>query len=507
MMNAHSLNRPSGFWLVFAALAAVSLPLHLGLASADVSWLISMCERMLDGETAYVDIFETTPPVPTLLYMPGVVISRLLPLSAETGVLMTTYLAVIVALALSARILPPTISAIGSSRWLIIFPAAFFLFVLASGSFAQREYFAAAFVLPIIAVFIAHEENGDWPSFQMRMAAALLAGLSIAIKPPVFAAPGMLLGLYFVVTTRNFRGLYSSGLIAGGVIGVAITALSLAIFPEYLGGVTTLMRDVYVPLRENIWVAFNGAFIGFIAVMVGGAVFQAQKKAPNTVNFMLIAAIGYAVIFVLQGKYFPYHILPASFLAFIGFWVLSARRLSQVFEETGRNLPLIFVYAGIFGLVSILIYRGFALDARHSVPEDMQWAENLENPTAMAISPYISLGFPLSRPVDAVWVDRIHSQWVSNYTRLALQRQDDPSSAFAQRMRDYYERDLERTRNVIRQQRPDLIFQAVAEPVSWLTEALLEDDPQLLDDYVVVLEGGTLRILQRRDTLSENTRN
>ncbi|MEQ8935107.1 MAG: hypothetical protein RIE56_04880, partial [Amphiplicatus sp.] len=57
--------------MAIAGVTAASLLMRQHGASVDVSWLTSMCKRMLDGEAGWVDIFETTPPIPTLLYMPG----------------------------------------------------------------------------------------------------------------------------------------------------------------------------------------------------------------------------------------------------------------------------------------------------------------------------------------------------------------------------------------------------------------------------------------------------
>jgi hypothetical protein len=72
---------PLLFWTGIALCFALSLGIRMSGTTPDVSWLITICERILDGETAYVDIIETTPPVPLLLYMPGVAFARWLPIS------------------------------------------------------------------------------------------------------------------------------------------------------------------------------------------------------------------------------------------------------------------------------------------------------------------------------------------------------------------------------------------------------------------------------------------
>ena len=56
---------------------------HLLAANTDVSWLLTVAERVLDGQRLYVDVIETNPPMAVLIYMPGVVIARALGLPAE----------------------------------------------------------------------------------------------------------------------------------------------------------------------------------------------------------------------------------------------------------------------------------------------------------------------------------------------------------------------------------------------------------------------------------------
>ena len=374
---------------------------------------------------------------------------------------------------------------------------------MTNDAFAQREYFAAIFVLPVICVFITHAQEGRWPGFQERLWAALLAGLSVAIKPPVFAAPGLLLGAWYLFETKNFRTLYSSGLIAGGAIGVIVTAISLAAFPDYLTGVTALMRDVYVPTRlpafENI---FGPAFISIAAAGAAIAVLSLDKKPPKAVIMMLIAAASYVVLYAVQGKFFDYHLLPASFLVFIALFMLAAQRLLRDLASAAGRVQILIVPVAFVGIISVMIYRGY--DDHRPQMTDFVWAQNLERPTAMAISPFINIGFPLARQIDAVWIDRIHSQWVANYTRVTLGQAKTLSPAVVERMRAYHQRDLERTRALIREERPELVIQAVSDGVAWLSEEMLENDPALLDDYDVIAEQGVFRIWRRRDAIAGN---
>ena len=50
----------------------------------DMSWLIVVAERWLDGEQLYVDLLETNPPASVFLYTPIVVIARGFGVAPET---------------------------------------------------------------------------------------------------------------------------------------------------------------------------------------------------------------------------------------------------------------------------------------------------------------------------------------------------------------------------------------------------------------------------------------
>ena len=490
------------FWSALSVLALVCLYFRFDGATPDVSWLISMCERIYDGEIAYIDIFETTPPVPTLLYMPGVALSRLLPVSAEAAVYASALLSVLVSLVLSARILPQRIGDIGPSRWLVLFPSAAFLLVIANDAFAQREYFAAAFALPIISVFIHHADKGAWPSFSLRAWAALLAGLSIAIKPPLFVLPGVVLAAYYLIRVRNVRFVYSSGLLVAGAVGVLITAVSLVAFPDYLNGVTTLMRDVYVPLRLPFLNAANEAFYGVFAVLVFVGVLSLDRKVPAAGLIALAAALGYLAVYLSQGKFFGYHLAPAAMFALIALAVFLWKRAAPMVQDGMKAAPALSIYAAVAVGVSALMFEGFE-DNRPRM-QDLRWAEDLDRPTAMAISPFIGAGFPLSRQVGASWVDRIHSQWVANYTRYALEN-TDLTEEEEQTARRYHAFDIERTRGVIRDKKPEIIIQTISPRMQWLHDAVVEASPSPLEDYQVIAEEGIYRIWRRRDAIEAMT--
>src|SRR5260370_11882208 len=56
---------------------------HVLAANTDVSWLLTVGERVLDGQRLYVDVIDANPPMAVLIYPPGIVIARALGLPPE----------------------------------------------------------------------------------------------------------------------------------------------------------------------------------------------------------------------------------------------------------------------------------------------------------------------------------------------------------------------------------------------------------------------------------------
>ncbi|WP_375205225.1 hypothetical protein [Hyphococcus sp.] len=491
---AVSLNG-AAFWGVIAGLAALSLSLRQSGLTPDVSWLLDMCQRMLNGEKAYVDIVDTAPPVAVFLYMPGAVIAQATGLGGGFAVYATAYAAILMALYVSDRILPDAIADAGPSRLLVITPAAFILFFLCNDAFAQREHFAAAFALPAACVFIRHAETGSWPPLSQRMIAAILAGLAAAIKPPLFMAPGVALALYYLWRERNVVFLWRSGLIIAGAVFVALTACSLMAYPAYLESMGKVMRDIYVPTRSIVLIGLTSKeFIAvaasfFIALAAGG-----RQRLTRATSIFCVMGAAYAGVYFLQGKFFPYQLYPASLFSGLALVTAAARLLREDSGAAGAlHKPLSIAFALMILALAWLTYAAY--DDRRPRMTDLGWAEALDRPTALAISNYISVPFPLAQEIGAVWKDRSHSQWIVLYAGAGLEKEGLSAEQKAL-FQSYYDGEIDRLAARIGDQKPDIIIRSLVDKD--LYAELLNRNPHLLDAYEPIAEEGVIQILKRR---------
>src|SRR5260221_13366111 len=66
-------------WVLIALIFAVAIRLRqIVPLNTDVSWLLTIGERVLDGQRLYVDIVEINPPMEVFAYLPGIAVARAL---------------------------------------------------------------------------------------------------------------------------------------------------------------------------------------------------------------------------------------------------------------------------------------------------------------------------------------------------------------------------------------------------------------------------------------------
>jgi hypothetical protein len=169
-------------WLALGAmaLAAFAFQIRLGVY-ADPLWLMICCERWLEGQTAYVDFLENSPPAAILVYLPVVVAARGLGAAREPLFIAYVLLVVGGCVGLCARLLSGAWKAgrIGAPTLL---GAAAVLLLAPDYAFGQRDHLALALALPLLTVLaLRAEANAVEP--WIAVVAGLAAALACSIRP------------------------------------------------------------------------------------------------------------------------------------------------------------------------------------------------------------------------------------------------------------------------------------------------------------------------------------
>jgi hypothetical protein len=399
--------------LVF--LAAILLRQMVPL-NTDVSWLLVVCERMLDGQHLYRDIVEINPPMAAFAYLPGVALARLLGVDPRHVIDAQLLLLAAASLFAVARILrlSPSFSAI---KWgpMTIWAAAV-VTVLPMHVFAQREHMAMLTVLPALAVYAMRSQSEKLPLWAI-LVAGIGAGITLAFKP-FFTVPVALCILFAAIRARSWLTLFAPENIIAAVLVISVSAGTYLFYPEYFTVTYPLVRDTYLSWSMPLSVIFlNDATLVFAIAMLSVVLARRKDDTDPLLAVMVLAAVGFAVSFFLQRRGWAYHSYPMVSVALLAMgYVLTGAADT---EARSRRVELAsgLALAVTFALGMLWFYANVYVGPVRQAVEGLK-----AHPRILVLSGEAAIGHPLVRDLGGVWVSRQENLWIREFVRLTRER-------------------------------------------------------------------------------------
>jgi hypothetical protein len=481
-------------WLPLLAVFAAAVSLRLVLvANTDVSWLITLCEKVLDGQRLYIDLIELNPPASVFLYLPLVALARVLALRPEVVVDAGVFVAIGVSLALAGHILGKARRLEGIDTMRLAVLVAAMLAILPAQTFGEREHFAVIFLLPLFALWTSRLAGAE-QRLSPVLAAGLGAGLALTLKPQfaLGVAPAF---IALLVYARSWRPIFAPENWIAAAVATIYGASVVVFYPTFISDITPMVMATYVPIRHSLFVLLvQCPVLLFGAMQLRLAAFwrPGLLHLPAVVMFCA-AACGFFLVFLLQGKGWPYHGYPA--LAFV--YLVLAVALSS--RDPPRPRPHKEKAALAFGMAAIACATFYWLNLANSVTMLNEPIRRLAaNPRLAMISSDVSVGHPLVRQVGGTWVGRVGSLWVT--AGVVRRRRNEVLDAdTVKRLAAYAERDRVALVEDIRQDRPDII---VIDRTAFDWEVWARSDPALAEQLAAYRTAASLDghvILHRRD--------
>ena len=415
-------------WLALAVLFVAAVVLrHLLPANTDVSWLLTVAERVLDGQRLYVDVIETNPPMAVLIYIPGIVIARAFGLPAEMVTDGLVFVAIFASLAIVASILRKSSVLHDVTGWPLALLVFAILAVLPTKIFGEREHIAVVELLPALALFAVRMKH-ETPTPLAVLVAGLGEGLALSFKP--YFAIGILCGLAaLAMHARSWRVLLAPENFVAGAIAVIYALVVIIAYPEYLSSIAPLVRDIYIQVGSSpIEMIRTPAMAIWAAAMFAALILKRTGRIDSTLLLLLATSFGFMLAFLLQRKGWPYHSYPMIALAILGLgYALVLRKpLDRAFAiAAAAILAIVFVQS--------ILWFNWAFDkAFDARPLWAAVARLGPHPRILAISAEPGLGHPLVRALEGTWVSRQQGLWVAAYLQ-TLRSGDalDPSRSTA----------------------------------------------------------------------------
>nr|MBA2466525.1 hypothetical protein [Sphingomonas sp.] len=267
-----SLRRPLLLLMLAMAGAAAALQSLVIPIDCDVSWLITVSEKLLAGARLYVDVIEPNPPASVWLYLPSVWLAGRSGLHPEAIVAAIFIAGALLSLGATLRLAgglrqPP-------AALLLAAAIGFVGLILPLGLFAQREHAALLLAFPALAA-LALVADGRRLPLGNALATGAAAGFVMVLKPH-FALAILPAAGYAAWRTGSPRPLLPAMLAALGVVG-AYAAAILYFAPEYLR-LVPLLAEIYLPMREDMMTLLRGPVV---IVPVALAALTAMLRAPR----------------------------------------------------------------------------------------------------------------------------------------------------------------------------------------------------------------------------------
>ena len=423
--------------MVAVAVAVLGIvPQLLARPIPDVSWLLYMAGRILEGARPYVDVVEVNPPLIVWLNLPIAGLARLLGLPPVLVYRLTVIACVALSLLLCAR----TLRRLLGTEWKLLGRVMLLVLVfvelpLARADFGEREHLLVLLAAPYVLAVVARMRGVALPTAEMVLV-GLLAGIGVALKPYFIALP-VGLECCLALRQRSFRAWIRPEPLVMLAFGAGYLVAILTLVPQYVR-LSALMGGLYAGyLRGPLWltgILGDGAGFCLFALLAFGVL----RHRARHLELWDVLAVAVAALFVsalVQGKGWRYHFYPSMCFAtlLLGLmWWESRRPLVRLVEQLyaaacGAAVATLLVVTA----VDLVRQTASSSDPRYDA--DPNYAElrqliRREAPggSVLVLSSNMASAFPLVPSSGARWASRFPSVWLLPALYMDELRSDRP---------------------------------------------------------------------------------
>jgi hypothetical protein len=436
------------FFFALVFFAAILLRQVVPL-NTDVSWLLVVCERMLDGQHLYGDIVEINPPMAAFAYLPGVALARALGVDPRHVIDAQLLLLAAASLYAVSRILRLSPSLAPANAGPLAVWAAAVVTVLPMHVFAQREHMAMLTLLPALVVYAMRSKREVVPVWAILIA-GVGAGITLAFKP-FFTVPLALCILFAAFRSRSWRTLFAPENFIAAALVIAVSVGTYVFYPEYFTITYPLVRDTYLSWSMSPSVIFiNDATLVFAVAMVSVLLARSRRADDSLLLVMALASIGFAVSFFLQRRGWAYHSYPMVAVALLamGYALTGA----TVARSRASEAVSALVLAVSFLVGMQWFYAGVYVGPVRQAVEGL-----VPHPKILVLSGEAAIGHPLVRDIGGTWVSRQENLWIREFVRLTRERTAVDAATDA-KLKDYLALERKWLIEDFRKLPPDLVL-------------------------------------------------
>ena len=332
------------FGIALIVLATIAIQFRFGPGTDEI-WLMLLCDRLLDGQTAYVDFLENCPPFAILIYMPPVLAARFFGIAREP-MLIAYVIGLTAASSASCAYLLARVKRLDDVGEIGALAVIASLLLVPSADFGQKDHIALILELPFLTA-LALRAEALRPDTAAAMAAGLASGAALAVRPDFAVGAGLV--ILYVAVRRGLWSLFAfSELYVAAASTAASIAISLVCFPHYFATMLPIIRDAYIPNRDDWDVLLVGpGTLPVLTLLIVTFICRVRLGRSPIAAIPVIFSIGTLGAFLIQGKNVPPHIYPAVALSLIAFVITAAPRLARLDAIILAAVSICVVWSGL----------------------------------------------------------------------------------------------------------------------------------------------------------------
>jgi hypothetical protein len=379
----------------FALLAAFWL-LQAAPLSHDIAWCLWIGRQLSHGVGLYSEVVELNPPLWFWLTVPIVRVADLIGVPELTGLVAFFALATGLSLGLLAVLVREHSPAQRAWMYAVLGLGSVALLVR---EFGQREQYVLLTTAPYVALIARRAQGRETPA-ALAILVALFAASGFALKPYFALAPLFLEGWYFLTARRSWRPWRPEWIVLG-VCAAGYAAAIVAFSPDYLRSMAPMARLAYGAYNQPFSELLTSelawpAGLGLLGVLVLGH---------------LVAAAAFTLAFVIQGKGWFYHGIPATGLLLFGIAAeASTCRWSalSIREKVGFGL---LAWAFFLPLLNVAVL-GDVYHNRFRTEVTALIADLPPGASVMAFSSRSTFIWPMVEERRLLWPSRYYTFWM-----------------------------------------------------------------------------------------------
>lgn len=377
-------------WIIVAAVLVVALLIQIPIVlNADLAWLLTASEKILNGQKLGVDVFESNPPLSVYMYMPAAMLARMTGATPEFIVIVLVIIEIVSAL-FTIDCAAKAAKLGVRERNVLAWSFALLLAILPGSVFGQREHIAVIALTPFVAI-TAIRWRGLYPG-RISLFAGLGAGLAMSIKPFFALVVGFPI-IVAVVRQRSLRPLFTAEVLIAAVTVVICGVVVVTIFPDYLFNYAPMVTEAYLPIRREF-----GNLIPIPIAVISASIILLRLAAPQNAKAWsdatpwLAASVGGAATFIVQGKGWPYTAFALCVFAIA----------APLLHFCTKTMRMTVVVPGVAAVALIGLY--LSTPAPGFPPLEQSIQALVKRPRLLTITDHIGLGHPLVRRLAGIWV-------------------------------------------------------------------------------------------------------